>query len=149
MGSTAGFELGMPILWRQSVTGKAAYLSEPLTNSHLTVNLASWTYAGPLAQAQYLQAKYAKADKGYKELALGAIGFKAVGGFKSASAAEIKFRWDKTSVGTVTQLIVLVTLTTKSGAQPYMFSLWAPTATFSVANSVFETAMTTFRPLPS
>jgi hypothetical protein len=149
MGSTAGFEIGLPVLWKQSVTGKSAYLSEPVTNFHFTVNLAAWTYSSPLTQAQYLQAKYAKADSGYKELALGSIGFKAVGGFKAAPAAEVKFRWTKTIVGSVTQLVVLVSLTTKSGVQPYTLTLWAPSATFSVANGVFETAMTTFRPLPS
>jgi eukaryotic-like serine/threonine-protein kinase len=149
MGSAAGFEIGMPSLWRQSVTGLSAYLNEPVTSFHLTVSLAPWTYAGPLAQAQYLERKYAKADKGYKALTLGPIGFKAVGGFKAASAAELKFRWTKTSVGTVTEMVVLVTLTTKSGAQPYTFTLWAPSATFGLANGVFQTAMTTFRPLPS
>jgi hypothetical protein len=148
MGSAAGFEIGMPSLWRQSVTGLSAYLSEPVTNFHLTVSLAPWTHSGALAQAEYLQGKYAKADKGYKVLALGAIGFKAIGGFEAAPAAELKFSWTKPTTGAVTDLVVLVTLTTKSGVQPYSFTLWAPSATFGLANAVFHTAITTFRPLP-
>ena len=148
MGSTAGFEIGMPVLWKQSISGLSAYLSEPVTNFHLTVNLAHWTYAGALAEAQYLQAKYAKADPGYKLLALAAIGFKSIGGFEAAPAAELKFKWTKPSTGIVTELVVLVTLTTKSGVQPYSCTLWAPTATYSLADGVFQKAMPTFRPLP-
>jgi hypothetical protein len=148
MGSTAGFEIGMPTLWGQSVSGLSAYLSEPLTNFHLTVNLAHWTYASALAEAQYLQTKYAKADPGYKLLALASIGFKSIGGFEAATAAELKFKWTKPSTGIVTEQVVLVTLATKSGVQPYNFTLWAPTATFSVADGVFLKAMPTFRPLP-
>jgi tRNA A-37 threonylcarbamoyl transferase component Bud32 len=149
MGSTAGFEIGVPSPWQQSVTGLSAHLDLPASNFALTVSLAPWKYAGPLTQAQYLQARYAKTDKGYKELTLGAVGFKAIGGFQAAPAAELKFRWTKLSGGSVTELIVLVTLTTKAGAQPYAIAVSAPAATFSVADGVFETAMTTFRPLPS
>lgn len=148
MGSTAGFEIGMPILWKQSVTGLSAYLDEPVTNFHLTVSLAHWTYSGPLAEAQYLQGTYAKTDKGYEKLALGAIGFKSVGGFEAAPAAELEFSW-KPTTGAMTKLVVLVTLTTKSGVQPYTLTLWAPSATFGAAHDVFLTAMPTFRPLPS
>ncbi len=148
MGSTAGFEIGLPSLWKQSVSGQSAYLTEPVTNFHLTVDLAAWTYAAPLTEAQYLERQYAKTDKGFKLLALGAIGFKAIGGFKVAPAAELKFSWTRPSAGTVTELVVLVSLTTKSGVQPYSFTLWAPPATFGVANGVFRIAMTTFRPLP-
>jgi eukaryotic-like serine/threonine-protein kinase len=149
MGSTAGFEIGMPILWQQSVTGLSAYLNEPATNFHLTVNLAPWTDAGPLTEAQYLQAKYAKTEKGYKKLILGVIGFKSIGGFEAATAAELEFSWTGPSGGSYTELVVLVTLTTKAGVQPYSFTLWAPSATFGAAHDVFLTAMPTFRPLPS
>ena len=147
--STAGFEIGLPSLWKQSVSGQSAYLAEPLTNFHLTVDLAPWTYVAPLTEAQYLERQYAKTDTGFKLLTLGAIGFKAVGGFKVAPAAELKFTWTKPSAGTVTELVVLVSLTTKSGVQPYSLTLWAPSATFSVADGVFHIAMTTFRPLPA
>lgn len=149
MGSTAGFEIGMPRLWQQSVSGKSASLSEPVSNFHLVVNLAPWSYTEPLAQAQYLQRKYAKAEPGYRLLTLGSVGFKSIGGYEAAPAAELKFRWNKPVLGTVTELVVVVSLTTKSGVQPYTFTLSAPSATFALANGTFHTAMTTFRPLPS
>jgi serine/threonine protein kinase len=148
MGSKAGFEIATPRLWVQSVSGKTASLYEPLSNYHLLVNLAPWTYSAPLTQAQYLQRKYAASEPGYKLLTLGSIGFKTVGGFEAAPAAELKFKWTKPVLGSVTELVVVVTLATKSGAQPYTFTLWAPSGTFSLANSTFQTAMTTFRPLP-
>ena len=62
MGSTAGFEIGLPSLWRQSVTGLSAVMVQPVTSFHLTINLAPWTYAGPLAEAQSLERKFAKTD---------------------------------------------------------------------------------------
>ena len=149
MVSTAGFKMGMPSAWRQYVTGLIAHLNQPVRDFHVTVNLALWTYVKPLAQAQYLQAKDAKIYKAYKELSLGAVNFKTVGGFKMAPAAELKFTWTKPSAGSYTELVILVTLTTKSGVQPYTLSVWAPSATFSSASSVFHKALTTFRPMPA
>jgi hypothetical protein len=119
-----------------------------VTDFHLTVNLAPWTDSEPLAEAQYLQGKYAKSDKGYKKLTLGTVGFKSIGGFEAATAAELEFSWTGSSATNFTELVVLVTLTAKSGAQPYTFTLWAPSATFGTAHQVFLTAMPTFRPLP-
>jgi len=151
MDSTAGFKIGMPVPWTQSVSGQIAHLNQPVRDFHLTVNLALWTYVKPLQEAQYLQAKAAAADKAkdYKELLLTSIGFKALGGFEAAPAAELKFSWNKPLLGNFTELVVLVTLNTKSGAQPYAFTLWAPTSTFSAASGVFHTALKTFRPLPA
>jgi eukaryotic-like serine/threonine-protein kinase len=148
MGTAAGFEIGTPALWLQSVTALSAHLDQAVRGFHLTVDLAPWTHASPLAQAQYLQQKAAKNDAGYKELTLAAIGFKAVGGYRSATAAELKYSWTKPSAGNVTELVVLVTLTTTAGPQPYAFTLSAPSATFASANSILSTAMPTFRPLP-
>jgi len=148
MGTAAGFEIGMPSSWQQSVTALSVHLSQPVRDFHLTVNLAPWTYAGPLAQAQYLQLEAAKTDKGYKDLSLGAIGFRAVGGFRTAPAAELKFSWTNPSLGSLTEVVILVTFTTKSGVQPYTFTMSAPSATFSAARGVLYTAMPTFRPLP-
>ncbi len=149
MASTAGFKIGMPSPWRQSVAGLIAHLNQPLRNFHLMVNLALWTYVKPLAQAQYLQAKDAKNYNAYKELSLGAVNFTTVGGFKAAPAAELKFTWTKPSAGSYTELIILVTLTTKSGVQPYTLSVWAPSATFTSAGGVFHKALKTFRPMPA
>jgi hypothetical protein len=149
MGSTAGFEMALPSSWLPSAAGLSAHLNQPARNFHLTIDLAPWTYLGPLAQAQSIEAKAAKTDTGYKLLSLAEIGFKSVGGFTAAPAAELKFRWTKTAAGSYSELVILVTLPTKAGVQPYHFALSAPSATFSSAASVFHTAMTTFRPLPS
>jgi hypothetical protein len=137
----------MPSSWQQSITALSAHLNQVASDFHLTVNLAPWTLAGPLAEAEHLQQQVAKADPGYKFLALGAISFKAVGGFTPAPAAELKFRWTKPT-GSVTELVILVTLLTKAGPQPYEFALSAPSATFGSASGIFYTAMPTFRPLP-
>ena len=151
MESVAGFKIGMPNAWTQSVTGQIAHLNQTLRNFHLTVNLAYWSYTKPLRQAQYLQSQAAKAHKhDYKVLTLGTVGFKAVGGFRSASAAELKFSWYNPTLGiSFTQLDLLVTLNTSSGSQPYSFVLWAPAGTFGAANGIFRTALPTFRPLPA
>jgi hypothetical protein len=148
MGTAAGFEIGMPSGWQQSVTALAAHLDLPARNVHLAVDLAPWTLAGPLAEAAHLELQAAKADPGYRLVVLRAIGFKAVGGYKAAPAAELRFRWTKASTGSVTEQLILVTLATKSGPQPYAFTLTAPTATFGSADGIFFTAMPTFRPLP-
>jgi eukaryotic-like serine/threonine-protein kinase len=149
MGSTAGFKIGMPSPWRQSVIDPIAHLNQPVHDFHLMVNLARWTYVKPLAQAQYLEAKDAKNYNGFKELSLGAVNFTAIGGFKVAPAAELKFTWTKPLAGSYTELVILVTLTTKSGVQPYTLTVWAPTATFASAHDVFHKALMTFRPLPA
>ena len=149
MTSTAGFKIGTPSLWRQSVTGLIAHLNQPVHDFHMMVNLALWTYVKPLAQAQYLQAKDAKTYHAYKELSLGAVNFTTVGGFRVAPAAQLKFTWTKPSGVSYTELVILVTLQTKSGLQPYTLSVWAPSATFTSAGGVFHKALKTFRPMPA
>jgi hypothetical protein len=147
--STAGFKIGLPSAWTQSLTGQVAHFNQPARNFHLTVSVGVWTYATPLAEAKYLNKKYAAKYNGYKELALGAVGFNSIGGFKAAPAAELKFSWDKSSGGNYTELVILTSLDTKAGVQTYWFSLWAPSATFTAAHGVFHTALKTFRPLPA
>jgi hypothetical protein len=149
MGSLAGFKMGMPSPWTQSIGGQVVHLSQPVHNFHLNVSLSYWLYAKPLREAQYLQTQAAGSHKhGYRELALSAVGFEQVGGFRAAQAAELKYTWTNPSLGSFTEMVILVTLPTKSGDQPYEFALWAPAATFPAANSVLQTAMPTFRPLP-
>jgi hypothetical protein len=148
MSSTAGFKIGLPSPWTQSVTGLVAHLNQPAKGYHLTVNLGLWTYVNPLAEAQYLQSKYAASYKGYKKLLLTSVGFAAIGGFRAVPAAELKFSWHPTTVTTSTELVVLVTLATKSGNQPYAFHLWTSSASFAAADGVFKTAIKMFRPLP-
>jgi eukaryotic-like serine/threonine-protein kinase len=147
--STAGFKIGLPPAWTQNLTGQIAHFNQPARNFHLTVNVGVLTYAKPLAEAKYLNKKDAAKYNGYTELALGAVGFKAIGGFKAAPAAELKFSWDKPSGGNYTELVILASLTTKAGIQTYWFSLWSPSASFAAAHGVFHTALKTFRPLPA
>ncbi|HSR86326.1 MAG TPA: protein kinase [Streptosporangiaceae bacterium] len=148
MGTAAGFEIGMPSAWQQSVSALSAHLNQISRTFQLTVNLAPWAFAGPLAQAEYLQRQAARSDPGFMELSAGVIGFRAVGGYTSAPTAELKFRWIKPSTGSVTELVILVTLATKAGPQPYAFTLVAPSATFGSASAALYTATPTFRPLP-
>ncbi len=148
LGTTAGFKIGLPALWTQNLTGEIAHFNQPVKNYHLTINVGLWTYTKPLAQAKYLAKKDSANYNHYTRLTLAAIGFKAIGGFRVAPAAELKFSWDKLSGGYYTEMVILVTLTTKSGPQPYTFSLWAPSASFAAAHGVFNTALKTFRPLP-
>jgi serine/threonine protein kinase len=149
MSTVAGFEIGLPDAWTQSINGAVAYLSQAAKGFHLAVNLNYWLYAEPLREAQYLEAKAAKAHPdSFRVLTLTAIGFKSVGGYRAAAAAELKYSWKNTAGSSFTELVILVTLPTSAGAQAYQFSLWAPSSTFSVASGVLHTAMPTFRPLP-
>ena len=148
MHATAGFKIGMPSPWRQSVSGQIAHLNQPARNFHLTVNLGLWTYIKPLAQAQYLYGLDAVGYPHFTLLELKSLGFKQAGGSQSASAAELKFSWTKLTGGKFTEIVVFVTLSTKDGPQPYTFTLWAPSSSYGSAYSVFHTALGTFRPLP-
>ena len=95
LGTTAGFKIGLPGAWTQNLTGQIAHFNQPVRNFHLTVNVGLWTYPKPLAEAKYLAKKDSANYNGYTQLALGAVGFKAIGGFKAAPAAELKFSWNK------------------------------------------------------
>lgn len=151
MGAIAGFKIGMPTLWTQTVSAPVAHLNQIARSFHLAVDLSYWLYTKPLREAQYLQSQAAAAHKGhsYKELVLGTTNFSSLGGFRSASAAELKYSWTSASLGyNETELVLLVTLSTSAGPQSYEFELWAPTQTFGSARSILTTAMPTFRPLP-
>jgi hypothetical protein len=149
MVSTAGFKIGLPSAWTQNLTGQIAHFNQPARSFHLTVNVGVWTYAKPLAEANYLNNKYAAKYNDYTELYLTTAGFKAIGGFRAAPAAELRFTWDKVSGGDYTELVILTSLTTKAGPQTYWFSLWAPSAKFAAARGVLHTALKSFRPLPA
>jgi hypothetical protein len=151
MDAVAGFKLGMPDLWTQTVNAPVAQLNQAARSFHLAVNLSYWEYSGPLREAQYLQSLAASAHKGhgYKELLLSTTNFEALGGFRSAKVAELKYSWNSAALGyNETELILLMTLSTSAGGQPYEFELWAPTQTFGAARSILTTATPTFRPLP-
>ena len=151
MGALAGFKIGMPVLWTQSVSAPVAHLNQTVRSFHLAVDLSYWLYTRPLREAQYLQNQAAAAHKGhkYKELLLTTTNFTSLGGFRSATAGELKYSWNNASLGyNETELVVLVTLNTSAGPQSYEFELWAPTQTFGSARSILTTALPTFRPLP-
>jgi hypothetical protein len=149
LGTTAGFKIGLPGAWTQNLTGQVAHFNQPAKSFHLNVNLGVWTYPKPLAEAKYLAKKDAANYNGYTQLVLRAVGFKVIGGFRAAPAAELKFNWDKPAGGSYTELVTLVSLVTKSGVQTYILNLWAPTASFGAAHGVLHTALQTFRPLPA
>lgn len=149
MVSNAGFEIGMPSPWTQNVIGQVAHLNQTARAFHLVVSLEAWTYAKPLNEARYLDSIDSTTYHKFKTLLLRGIGFVAAGGYEPATAAELKFTWTKPDVGKYTELIILVTLKTSSGSQPYEFALWAPSPTFASASAIFHTALHSFRPLPA
>jgi eukaryotic-like serine/threonine-protein kinase len=151
MDAVAGFKIGMPDAWTQSVSGEVAHLTQSARDFHLGVNLNNWVYARPLREAQYLETLAANAHPNdYRVLLLSSVGFKTLGGYLSAAAAELKYSWYNASQGIYyTELDVLVTLSTSAGSQPYTFALWAPSGTFGSARSIFGTALPTFSALPS
>ena len=149
LGSAAGFRLGLPSAWTQSLSGQIVHFAQPAASAHLIVSVAPWTYASPLAEAAYLQRKDSAADNDYTRLSLNSAGFAAIGGFRPAPAAELRFRWHEPGAGSVTELVVLVSLPTASGAQAYAITLWASSAGFGAQASMLTTALGTFRPLPA
>jgi hypothetical protein len=151
MDALAGFKIGMPDAWTQALNVPLAQLNDGADGFHLNVNLSYWMYLTPLSEAQYLQSLAATAHKGhgYKELLLSTVNFSALGGYRSAGGAELKYSWNSASLGyNETELVVLVTLSTSAGSQPYEFDLTAPTSTWSTARGILTAALPTFRPLP-
>lgn len=151
MGTAAGFKIGMPDLWTQTVSPPVAEMSQSVRDFHLLVDLSSWLYSEPVREAQYVQNQAASAHKGhgYKELLLTKTNFTSLGGFRSAAAAELRYSWHSSVLGYgETELVILVTLNTSAGPQPYEFELVAPTQTAGSADSVLSAALPTFRPLP-
>jgi len=152
MDAVAGFKIGMPDAWTQAVNAPIAAINDNVAGYSLDVNLSYWAYATPLSEAQYLGSVAAKAHKGhgFEELLLSNVNFAALGGYTSAPGAELKYSWNSATLGyRVTELVILVTLNTSAGSQPYEFELRAPTATYGAARAILTTALPTFRPLPS
>jgi hypothetical protein len=151
MDALAGFKIGMPNAWTQSISVPVVAINDAAFGFHLDVDLNYWLYSGPLNQAKYLQSLASAAHKGhgYKELLLGKVNFDALGGYRSAAGAELKYSWNSVALGyNVTELVVLVTLSTSAGSQPYEFELTAPTSDWGTARAIMTTALPTFRPLP-
>jgi hypothetical protein len=147
MGTVAGLEIAVPNAWTQRISGLGAHLNQSARNFHIIVNLATWTYSKPLREAQYLQGLAARSYLQYKKLLLQEIAFKSLG-YTSAPAAELKFSWTNATSGVrTTEVVILVTLDTKSGDQPYSLAVRAPHASFDSAYAIFRAALKTFRPL--
>jgi eukaryotic-like serine/threonine-protein kinase len=146
LGTTAGLKIALPDAWTQSVDGDVVHFDQSARNFHLVVSLASWKYAKPLPEAQHLQALAEDSHYKYRLLVLQGIAFGSVG-YTSAPAAELKFTWTRKATGVkCTELVIVVTLSTAAGDQPYSFTLWSPSASFSAASGVFHAALQTFRP---
>lgn len=149
MYTVAGFKIGMPDAWTQSVSGSVAYLVQSSRGFHLAVNLSYWLFAKPLRQAQYVESKAVVAHPyDFRVLVLQAVSFQSIGGYRTAAAAELKYSWKNIAGKSFTEEVILVTLPTSAGGQPYQFSLWASSGAFGPAYGVVQSALPTFRPLP-
>lgn len=150
MGTLAGFKMGLPDAWIQTIVVPVAHFTQVADDFHLVVNLSGWRYALPLREAQYLAAQAAASHtRGFHLIGLTAANFTALGGYRSAAAARLEYSWKTAVTGApFTELVYLVSLPTSAGVQPYEFALWAPSGTFAAADTVLQAAMPTFRPLP-
>jgi hypothetical protein len=149
MGTVAGFKIGAPDPWTQSIVGVVAHVNQKARNFHIVVNLNNWAFAKPLRQAEYLADNDADTYNNFQELVINSIGFEAAGGYRPAPAAELEFSWTGAETGiNYTELVLLVTLSTQNGSQPYALAIWAPSSTFGSADYIFQQALGTFRTLP-
>ena len=115
-----------------------------LFRSVIKLSLAPFTAAQPTAQARQEQAAAIAAGRypGYRRTAI------EPSEFRGRAAAAWRFTWRSGAVSRTTVLALLVTLPASAGAQPYALSVSAPTLHFPAARKVFDTALTTFRPVP-
>jgi eukaryotic-like serine/threonine-protein kinase len=144
LGTTAGFVIAVPEQWQARVQGQAVTLEPPAGGGGIEVSLAPFTAAQPTGQARQDQAAAILGGQypGYRLTAIEPAEFRGRG------AAAWRFTWRSGVVSRTTVLTLLVTLSTSAGAQPYALSVSAPTLYFPAARKVFNTALTTFRPLP-
>jgi eukaryotic-like serine/threonine-protein kinase len=144
LGTTAGFVIAVPAQWQAHVSGQEVELEPPAGGEGIEVSLAPFTAAQPAAQARREQAAAIAAGQypGYRRTAIEATEF------RGRAAAAWRFTWRSGAIARTTVLTVLVTLPTPAGAQPYALSVAAPTLRFPAARKVYDTALTTFRPLP-
>ncbi|HMH90714.1 MAG TPA: serine/threonine-protein kinase [Streptosporangiaceae bacterium] len=144
LGAAAGFVIAVPARWQAHVQGQAVELEPPAGGEGIEVSLAPFTAAQPTAQARQEQAAAITAGQypGYRRTAIEPTKF------RGQAAAAWRFTWRSGTLSRTTVLAVLVTLPTSAGAQPYALSVAAPTLHFPAARRVYDTALTTFRPLP-
>jgi hypothetical protein len=144
LGTTAGFVIAVPEGWQARVQGQAVALEPPAGGGGIEVSLAPFTAVQPTGQARQEQAA-AIAGGQYPGYRLTAI---EPAEFRGRAAAAWRFTWRSGALSRTTVLTLLVTLPTSAGPQPYALSVSAPTLYFPAARKVFDTAVTTFRPLP-
>ena len=144
LGTAAGFVIAVPKQWQARVQGQAVALGPPAGGGGIEVSLAPFTAAQPIGQARQEQAAAILGGQypGYRRTAIEPTEF------RGRAAAAWRFTWRSGALSRTTVLTLLVTLPAAAGAQPYTLSVSAPTLTFPDARKVFDTALTTFRPLP-
>jgi hypothetical protein len=144
LGSAAGLAIAVPAQWQAHVRGQAVYLGPPGGGAGIEVSLAPFTAAQPTTEARQEQAAAVAAGQypGYHRTAIEPTRF------RGRAAAAWRFTWRSGTLARTTVLRLLVTLPTSAGSQPYALTVSAPTVHFPAARKVFDTALTTFRPLP-
>jgi hypothetical protein len=144
LGTAAGFVIAVPAHWQARLQGQAVTLEPPGGSAAIRVSLAPFAAAQPVAQARQEQAA-AVAGGQYPGYRLAAIEPET---FQGRPAAAWRFTWRSGALARTTVLTVLATLPGAGGTQPYALSVSAPSLHFPAARKVFDTALTTFRPLP-
>jgi hypothetical protein len=144
LGTAAGLAIAVPAQWQAHVRGQSVYLEPPGGGAGIEVSLAPFTAAQPATEARQEQAAAIAAGQypGYRRTAIEPTKF------RGQAAAAWRFTWRPGTLARTTVLRVLVTLPTPAGAQPYALTVSAPALHFPAARKVFDTALTTFRPLP-
>ncbi len=140
-GAVAGFTLAAPDSWQLTRNGLSLYLAPPAGGAYLEVNLAAFTHPYPVGEARYQEAQAIAQDSypGYRRLLL------RPAGFRNAPAASWRFRWHQHGAGRTDVAELLFTLQGPAGLQSYAVSVSAPAAGFGAADTVFRTALATFR----
>jgi eukaryotic-like serine/threonine-protein kinase len=145
LGTAAGFAIAVPAQWQAHLRGQAVYLAPAGGGGEgIEVSLASFTATTPATEARQEQAAAIAAGRypGYHRTAIEPTRF------RGRPAAAWRFTWRSGALDRTTVLSLLVTLPTSAGSQPYAVTVSAPTPHFPAARKVFNTALTTFRPLP-
>jgi hypothetical protein len=144
LGTTAGFVMAAPDAWQLRTHGQNVFLDPPAGRAEIEISLSPFSYERPVREARDQQATALAADTypGYRKLAI------EPADFRGTAAASWRFSWRPAGPARTTVLAILVTLPTSAGRQPYVLSVSAPSASFAAAKSVFEKALSTFRPLP-
>ncbi|HEX5289934.1 MAG TPA: hypothetical protein VFX25_13775, partial [Streptosporangiaceae bacterium] len=144
LGAAAGLAIAVPAHWQAHGRGQAVYLEPAGGGAGIEVSVAPFTAAQPAAQARQEQAAAIAAGQypGYRRTAIEPTRF------RGRPAAAWRFTWRSGALARTTVLSLLVTLPTSAGSQPYAVTVSAPTPHFPAARKAFNTALTTFRPLP-